>query len=510
MNDIYNDYRWSQDLRTYLHELCLILRVPYHVPKEYVPHRWLSILEVLDDNMKMLDAFFVIYSCFIPNYLQNAYKDIVNPIKEKASESGRKRIREIDLLLKKKMRTLTKEGKMRKERIVEKLHFKMNHTLLHLHLYMDILPMFKSCILVLEQKVPLVHRLHDEHITLVTHFLGCFMKHEELHSLSGPQIKKLNLDDKNLLLPLNQVYTGGHKTHKLIANLDAKHANRSQQIQYAVEGLPMMELPVLRENSDGQKFVKSLQKAYIESAKYIIKKLPLDNRVLRHMSITDPAVIGDSEAAFYLKKLPSHFPTILTEDELDVYMTEASRLQLDRSLPPRTDKAGTDRRLDHWWTDIFVSGKYPMLSKIMKAVLSIFCSPHVEQSFSVMNNIITSKSNRTDVSTYSAIQHVKYDLKVEKETTLTKYHRSNKRFSPVDIPLCYHIQTSARRYKVELEKKSKNLDFGQVGQPAKKCQTVHAQAKKITERIKKKTARPVEQAKKITEKKKKVRPVAKK
>ena len=44
------------------------------------------------------------------------------------------------------------------------------------------------------------------------------------------------------------------------------------------------------------------------------------------------------------------------------------------------------------------------------ALLTIFHGPRVESSFSVMGDVMDKKSGRMNVSTYSAIQMVKYSL----------------------------------------------------------------------------------------------------
>ena len=60
-----------------------------------------------------------------------------------------------------------------------------------------------------------------------------------------------------------------------------------------------------------------------------------------------------------------------------------------------------------WWAIIFDSNKYPTLSKIIKAALSIFTGPQVESSFTMMHDIITPRASRMSVETYSSYMSVK-------------------------------------------------------------------------------------------------------
>ena len=54
---------------------------------------------------------------------------------------------------------------------------------------------------------------------------------------------------------------------------------------------------------------------------------------------------------------------------------------------------------------------HPILISVVKASLSIFTGPMVESSFSMMNDIIDSRSGRTEIDTYSAIMTVKCQMK---------------------------------------------------------------------------------------------------
>ena len=54
-------------------------------------------------------------------------------------------------------------------------------------------------------------------------------------------------------------------------------------------------------------------------------------------------------------------------------------------------------RADNWWWQL--NEKYPVLSKLSLAALTVFHGPRVESSFSVMGDVIVKKSGRMNVST---------------------------------------------------------------------------------------------------------------
>ena len=246
-------------------------------------------------------------------------------------------------------------------------------------------------------------------------------------------------------------------------------------------GLPMM-IPVAGSTPKSKEFVKNLKEAYIDVGHYLQHKMPLDNDLLRRLASLDPKVQGHSTTALRMKRLPLHFPTVLKAEETSEYEREVNNLHVDDHLPD-VQFEGKDVRVDVWWDSVFkqAKGRYQHLEKIVKAALSIFTSPHVEASFSVMNNLITSTTNRLDVSTYSSYQRVKYDLRKTKTTTAIKYRRENKLYSKVDRTLCFHMQTSHVRHK-------KKIDAKQQTQLKKKPKlpSIHAVADKTKLAISKK------------------------
>ena len=96
-------------------------------------------------------------------------------------------------------------------------------------------------------------------------------------------------------------------------------------------------------------------------------------------------------------------------------------------------------RLDGWWNKIFETKRYPILSSLVKASLSIFTGPMVEISFSMMNGIIDSWSGITEINTHSAIMTVKNQLKSAGVTASSKFYRKDILRDPVDRNMCYYI-----------------------------------------------------------------------
>ena len=92
---------------------------------------------------------------------------------------------------------------------------------------------------------------------------------------------------------------------------------------------------------------------------------------------------------------------------LKIAKKECRKIMVHPTFPPAlVEKKFV--RADTWWFKL--KDKYPLLSKMSLVLLTIFYGPRVESSFSVMDDIMDKKSGRMNVSTYSAIQTVKYSL----------------------------------------------------------------------------------------------------
>ena len=462
LDDIHTDHKWSPDLRENLEKLCTICNVKFNNPKQRIPHRWLSVLDCSVPICNMIPALTVLYSAWLRGDDVTLYKDVVDESVSELSIEAMKEVRK--MVGKMKLKSLTKAGRERKERIVESLFYFRDETMLHLNLYLEILPIFKSFILTFEQREPLVHRIYDEQVELVKTLLACFIKPEYLRDITGRKIKSLDLNNKDIQRKLNAIYVGT-KAEEILVCICRKN-------------------PEFKSN-----FLQKLFNAYVKSSEYVINKFPMNNSLLRCLSAIDPKAQGHEVTQNILKKLPKYFPTVALD--MTKYNMEIMKLQIDSDLPPVlvNDKAV---RLDKWWSIIFDGESYIELSKLIKACLSIFTCPHVEQSFSIMNNLINKKTNRLDVETYSAMATTRYQLMSKKSRSLVQFRRKDVFHDPVDKNVCYHLQTASARYNNKLKQRRRRkednaarLNVSNKKHP--KDASFHEKAKGVKAAIKKKS-----------------------
>ena len=147
-------------------------------------------------------------------------------------------------------------------------------------------------------------------------------------------------------------------------------------------------------------------------------------------------------------------PNVLNDEDLQTYALEVQRFHIDGSLPI----ASSDARLDSWWAQVFDTGKFPALSKMVSALLSCFHGPQIEGSFSIMGNVITTQTACMGIKTLDAIQSVKYSLKASEKTAVQYFKKNDHLHSSVDSKLVCNMTCAHKRYHAELDIVKKQRD----------------------------------------------------
>ena len=418
---INTDFKWSTDLRELLIELCSLLNITFTMPERYSDTRWLSVYDVAVDTLRLMDVYTLFYHPFLQTMDRTHYLHLCVEIfrRHNLDEEARDAVRDIQKTLRAKK--MTPDGKRRKEVVTEALFVERKYTRLILHFYSSVLPLLKKYVLIFQIREPLLHRLRDEQLLLMKDFMGCFVKPELLLNVSGKKICKIDLEADASLLKKKDMFIGPQAQRLL------KECRRS--------------------NSKATSFLDHVKDAYVATGIYLQKKMPVNNILLKHLSALDPAVRGHSPAMQYMKALPDLAPNVLDDEDLQTYALDVQRFHIDGSLPI----ASTDTRLDSWWAQVFDTGKFPALSKMVSALLSCFHGPQIEGSFSIMGNVITTQTACMGVKTLDAIQSVKYSLKASEKAAVQYFKKNDHLHSSVDSKLVCNMTCAHKRYHAELD-----------------------------------------------------------
>lgn len=457
--DMRTELTFSTDLRDYVNRACEILGLNFRMPVNYTEHRWLSVLDAADLQLELLNANTILYFAWVKKEDKPLYLNDVTSLLKTSSDRSKTDISAMRGNCSRKK--LTKAGQERKDRIVDKLFIYRMKTILQLNVYTFVLPIIKSFVLVMEQKEPMVHRLYDEIKNCMRTFLACFMRIEAVKKLTGKGLQ--TVDVKNVSLQKNiEDWNVGRATKKILQDLRKDDPIR-------------------------ETFETSLRNAFETCAIYLQKKYPLDNEVLRLLSSIDPKCQATSSGASAMKKLANFFPSVISEVDRDAYDSEVDKYHLLTDVPTLDGADGKPKQLDVWWFEVFEANELPLLTKLIKAAMSIFSGPMIEQSFSSMNEFLSKKTNRLKPETVAAIQSVRFDLKACKETSFTRYRRKNFLKTPVNRRLCGKFILAYRNYngKNIIKRKNRDADVVERGIPVipkKKKKSMHDRADEARKR----------------------------
>ena len=188
---------------------------------------------------------------------------------------------------------------------------------------------------------------------------------------------------------------------------------------------------------------------------YLQKKLPLENPILQSLSALDPILRGHSQAVIHLKKLATNLQHFT--DPESVVPLEIMGYSVSPDLASFSE--GEDM------AKVFNSQKFPALSKVVKAALSIFHGPLVEASFNLMGDIIDPKSSNMAIPTFNAFQTVKYTLKSGNMSATQIFKRDDPKYGKLDQRLCQNIKSAgardaARRQKNRISAMERAKEYG--------------------------------------------------
>ena len=351
-----------------------MLGVKYTMPQMYVPHRWLSIYDVTVYTLRLWDALTLFYYGFLKKEDRCQYISRITEImRRKDSGTNEQRAPLCAIWDKLSQKKLTSDGAAHKEKVLNGLYFNRKEHMATMHLYATMLPQLKSYVLLFEAKKPSVHKLHDEQVRLLTSFLVFFVKPQCIPAKSTElAAKEFSKDD---FLADSDIFLGP-ATRKVLMECKPDFI---------------------------KDFLKRVKQAYVDTGRYLQKKMPVSNVTLKYISAVDPAARGHSLTLRYMLKLPGLVLNVLKEDQLAAFQLEARNFQVESKLPPYAE----GQRVDEWWGQVAATNNFNHLARVCLALLTCFDGPQVESTFSVMSQILDPQSARLNITSLHAIQTVK-------------------------------------------------------------------------------------------------------
>ena len=451
--DLHTHFKFSPDLRFYFKNICYTLGLVFTTPDRFLSHRWLSVYDVSVSTLRLFNTYFVFFYSYLSEHDQNTFNDLLEEIYANHYVTDADKLEILGLQKKIRSKKMgTKVGQERQKRIIKYLTDDILKTKLVLQFYSYALSPLKRKVCLFQSKVTLVHILNDEQLLVFKAFLCRYFKSEYIKPMNPTRLKNFNMDDDRYHL---SEIIWGDGTKSLMKQLGKNY-------------------PVL------DWFKKAGKTGLIEGAKYLQKKVPLDNPLLMALSGLDPVLQSSSHHQIQkpLASLPKSLTNVLLPEEKVLYETQILNYMVDPSLPvymppTKIDKDETSgksnskaleksndpnvySRADEWWAAVKKTGRYNQLTKVAFAALSCFHGPLVESSFNSIGNIMDSKRSNMCMDTYNAYMNIQYYLRSHNTNALCLFSRKDPIKDAIDSKLCLNMRNSSAMSKaVELENKAK-------------------------------------------------------
>ncbi len=252
---------------------------------------------------------------------------------------------------------------------------------LYYHFLKFVLPKFTHFNKLFQSETPNLHFLTSYLASTYKAFLSCYLSSTYIRSMS---LDKLDPESQRNFLPLTSMSMGEDVSKFLMTPL-------STAMKEEVKG-----------------FLQSVQAFYIEAARQIKMRFPIDDDILKSLTILNPSTINSTSSSSVIA-LAGKFPNIIPEEEVQKIDHEWRELQF---LEPSELPSSSETRADvvTFWgsvsrmTNPSGESRFPTVSKLMKSVLSL---PHsnadVERVFSQVTLVKTKLRNSLKTSTLDAI-----------------------------------------------------------------------------------------------------------
>ncbi|XP_056441350.1 uncharacterized protein LOC130378664 [Gadus chalcogrammus] len=395
LTDILQSYSLNWDQKEIFSEFQSLLHLEKKSLIRPISSRFLQMLEVCNRVREIMDPLIVHFYGFLSPQEQHKHRWLLNQVLDKHQVTPDERARIILLRqqMAKSARTGTVFNQNRKRRICVQLFSEFDKLTVLIDLYRGVLPTFQVFLKKLQHEKPMLHVLHAEMVLLVRELLSKFMKPEAI-SMRVNDLLKLDVQNRELQYPDKKLSVGRYSFFAL---------NKAR-----------VEKKIWVQN-----IYSSLRIGYIKAATFLLKNLPLRNRTITSLSALAPSMILEESVQGAFNTLAKALPNVVKSEELGQLDDEVRAYQIDSDLGAQAKcyEENTSQIDVDWWSKILASKtpggglRFPVLGKLVKAVLSLFTGPLIEGSFNIMDDIIENDRVRLNIETYEGLAIIKSHMK---------------------------------------------------------------------------------------------------
>ena len=120
-------------------------------------------------------------------------------------------------------------------------------------------------------------------------------------------------------------------------------------------------------------FVENAKSAYKNCTTYLLKKMSINNSMLRHLSAIDPQAQGNEITLCHLKHFLQLISNVLNKEEEQKFgEKEVYTYHVDDKLPSAFEINGEVKRIDKWWMEVQRLDECPNICKIVFVLYHTF------------------------------------------------------------------------------------------------------------------------------------------
>ena len=389
-SEIYADIENSPKQRLFFKEIQKLLGLNRKMVLRPISNRFLQFKAVSERINELWDPLKLYYAASLEASEKDKVQKLISDITAKYELSSNSTSLLTDVIMKLSKQKQSEAGKRRKDKIVNALFDQEMKTLMCFRLYIGILGKFESFVKCFQSKKPLAHKLHFEIFHVVKTFFSCFVKPDLITSFDPSKLKEVDFKK-----PENQV-----KDRHLCVG----------EMAYSTL---MMVMKDKEKFTWTKQFFAALRDGYVEAASMLLK-LPIHHPILSKLSYIDPSFQRSLSTTPALLSLGESLGNVIPAEELGKLDGELRKYSCDEEVTMiDCDSDDSDFRLDRdYWSKVFnmkssTGFRYPILSKLVKALLSIFSGPLIEGTFNILNDIIEEDRTKLTNHNYEALLMVK-------------------------------------------------------------------------------------------------------
>ncbi|KAL5016272.1 hypothetical protein ScPMuIL_005861 [Solemya velum] len=377
-SDIYYDVEESPKVKELVCQVMTMMNAEKtkHILRP-ISSRFLQMHDVSTRILEVLDYLTIYYAAFLTDEEKARYSPLFDQIfkSHDVSKEAQAAITLLQFAQEKQQKSQTSHD--RKDRILNALFINRTETIAMLNLCRGLLSIFQEYVKKFQTEAPQIHILHEQMVDITKTFMAIFIKPEHIPKHSVAALVKLDVSDRAI-----------QKSDKDIAV--GKYA-----------------LPLI---------TKARQD---KSQHYWLDTLPLRNKTIRCLSVLDPYMQSHSQIQKAFKYLASLLPNVIREEETGCLDMELNAFCVDQQVTDLGDKYDGKRIDLGFWSPVrklktFDNPRYPVLSKLVCALLTSFSGPLIEGTFNVMGDIIEEDRSTMTIENYEAVAMIKTALKRKK------------------------------------------------------------------------------------------------